>query len=225
MKNFVRIFILYFLFFLFNAMNSTNVLDFADTIYEARYLDLLVPLAWAENLDWQGKDKSARILEPTQDYVIGQGDQLEIVVWRNEQLSRRVVVRPDGRISLPLIQDLQADGLSVLQLQNQIKERLNEHIIDPKVSVIVAAINSYKVSVLGRVVTPGVYPITGNTTIAEAIALAGGFTEWANKRKITVVTQLGGEEVKLIINYKKIASGEDPKQNIVLKRGDIIIVP
>jgi len=225
MKNFVRIFVLYFLFFLFNTMNSTNVLDFADTINEATYVDLFVPLAWAENLDWQGKDKSTHSLELTQDYIIGQGDQLEIVVWRNEQLSRRVVVRPDGRISLPLIQDLQAEGLSVLQLQNQIKERLNEHIIDPKVSVIVAAINSYKVSVLGRVVTPGVYPITGNTTIAEAIALAGGFTEWANKRKITVVTQLGGKEEKLIINYKKIASGEDPKQNIVLKRGDIIIVP
>ena len=206
-------------------MNSTNVLDFAGMSYQARYVDLFVPLAWAEDFDWQAKDQQAHILQPSQDYVIGQGDELEIVVWRNEQLSHQVIVRPDGRISLPLIQDIQAEGLSVLQLQNQITKRLNQHITNPKVSVIVAAINSYKVSVLGRVVTPGVYPITGNTTLAEAIALAGGFTEWANKRKITVVTHLGEKEKKLIINYKKIASGKDPKQNIVLKRGDIIIVP
>ena len=206
-------------------MNSTNVLDFAGMSYQARYVDLFVPLAWAEDFDWQAKDQQAHILQPSQDYVIGKGDELEIVVWRNEQLSHQVIVRPDGRISLPLIQDIQAEGLSVLQLQNQITKRLNQHITNPKVSVIVAAINSYKVSVLGRVVNPGVYPITGNTTLAEAIALAGGFTEWANKRKITVVTHLGEKEKKLIINYKKIASGKDPKQNIVLKRGDIIIVP
>jgi len=225
MKKLVKIFVFFCLFFLFNTMNSTNVLDFAGMSYQARYVDLFVPLAWAEDFDWQAKDQQAHILQPSQDYVIGKGDELEIVVWRNEQLSHQVIVRPDGRISLPLIQDIQAEGLSVLQLQNQITKRLNQHITNPKVSVIVAAINSYKVSVLGRVVTPGVYPITGNTTLAEAIALAGGFTEWANKRKITVVTHLGEKEKKLIINYKKIASGKDPKQNIVLKRGDIIIVP
>ena len=225
MKKLVKIFVFFCLFFLFNTMNSTNVLDFAGMSYQARYVDLFVPLAWAEDFDWQAKDQQAHILQPSQDYVIGKGDELEIVVWRNEQLSHQVIVRPDGRISLPLIQDIQAEGLSVLQLQNQITKRLNQHITNPKVSVIVAAINSYKVSVLGRVVTPGVYPITGNTTLAEAIALAGGFTEWANKRKITVVTHLGEKEKKLIINYKKIATGKDPKQNIVLKRGDIIIVP
>ena len=225
MKKLVKIFVFFCLFFLFSTMNSTNLLHFGGMVYQARYVDLFVPLSWAEDFDWQAKDKQAHILQPPQDYVIGQGDELEIVVWRNEQLSRQLMVRPDGRISLPLIQDIQAEGLSVRQLQNQIRVKLNAHISNPRVSVIVTAINSYRVSVLGRVVNPGVYPITGKTTIAEAIALAGGFTEWANKRKITVVTHLGEKEKKLIVNYNKIASGKDPKQNIVLKRGDIIIVP
>jgi polysaccharide export outer membrane protein len=165
------------------------------------------------------------ILHLSDDYVIGQGDVMEVFVWRNEQLSREVVVRPDGKISLPLLQDIQAEGFTVVQLKNQITHRLHEHLDNPRVSVIVRSIDSYRVSVLGRVRNPGVYPITGRTTLAEAIALAGGFTEWADKGDITVVSNEGGEEKKLIINYKKIASGKDPSQNIILKRGDIIIVP
>ncbi len=91
--------------------------------------------------------------------------------------------------------------------------------------MIVNRINSCKVSVLGKVTSPGVYPITGDTTLIEAIAMAGGFTEWANKRKITVITHQGGKKKKITVNYKKIVSGKDPSQNIILKRGDTIIVP
>lgn len=186
-----------------------------------------LPVCWAQ----QPKKESPVVFkeslrpQPPQDYVVGKGDILEIFVWRNEQISRQLLVRPDGKISLPLLQDIQADGLTVLQLQGEITQRFSEHIEKPKVTVIVVEMGSYKVSVLGRVETPGVYPITGQTTIVEAIALAGGFTEWANKRNITVVTHQNGKEKKVTVNYKKIASGKDPSQNIILKRGDIIIVP
>ena len=124
-----------------------------------------------------------------------------------------------------MIQDVQAEGLTVLWLKNEITRRFSEYLEHPRVTVIVNQINSYRVSVLGRVVRPGVYPITGKTTLVEAISMAGGFTEWANKRKITVITTEGGEKTKIIVNYKKIVSGKDPNQNIVLKRGDTIIVP
>ena len=188
---------------------------------------LIAPLTWAGDSQDTGSSGNVKltILHLSDDYVIGQGDLLEVFVWRNEQLSRDVVVRPDGKISLPLLQDVQAEGFTVVQLRNQITRMLNEHLDNPRVSVIVKAINSYRVSVLGRVRNPGVYPITGNTTLAEAIALAGGFTEWADKGDIAVVTKEGDDEKKLTVNYKKIESGKDPSQNIILKRGDIIIVP
>jgi polysaccharide export outer membrane protein len=188
---------------------------------------VFAPLTWAADAKQENgtTQKKMHILHLSDDYVIGQGDVIEVFVWRNEQLSREVVVRPDGRISLPLLQDIQAEGFTVVQLKNQISRMLNEHLDNPRVSVIIKAIKSYRVSVLGRVQNPGVYPITGRTTLAEAIALAGGFTEWADKGDITVVSNEGGEEKKVVINYKKIASGKDPSQNIILKRGDIIIVP
>ena len=188
---------------------------------------LIAPLTWAGDSQDTGSSGNVKltILHLSDDYVIGQGDLLEVFVWRNEQLSRDVVVRPDGKISLPLLQDIQAEGFTVVQLKNQITRMLNEHLDNPRVSVIIKAIKSYRVSVLGRVQHPGVYPITGNTTLAEAIALAGGFTEWADKGDIAVVTKEGDDEKKLTVNYKKIESGKDPSQNIILKRGDIIIVP
>ena len=187
----------------------------------------LTSLAWAGDSQGEGRggNRKMTILHLADDYVIGQGDVIEVFVWRNDQLSREVVVRPDGKISLPLLQDIQAEGFTVVQLKNQITRLLTEHLDNPRVSVIIKAIKSYRVSVLGRVRNPGVYPITGKTTLAEAIALAGGFTEWADKGDITVVSNEGGEEKKVLINYKKISSGKDPSQNIILKRGDIIIVP
>ena len=133
--------------------------------------------------DWKKEGKAAdERVHLTDDYIIGQGDVLEVFVWRNEQLSRKVVVRPDGKVSLPLIQDLRAAGSTAIQLKSQITRRLDEYIDNPRVSVIVSEIRSYRVSVLGRVSNPGVYPISGNTTLVEAISLAGGFTEWAYKR-------------------------------------------
>ncbi|MBW2058463.1 MAG: polysaccharide biosynthesis/export family protein [Deltaproteobacteria bacterium] len=180
------------------------------------------PSAWSQESRQQPASSAVKL---PRNYVIGQGDVLEVFVWRNEKLSRQVVVRPDGKISLPLIQDVRAEGLTVPWLRNEITRRFSKYLEHPKVTVIVNKINSYKVSVLGRVARPGVYPITGDTTLVEAISMAGGFTEWANKRKITVITHRNGKKEKLVINYKKIVSGKDPSQNIVLKRHDTIIVP
>ncbi|MEW6442920.1 MAG: polysaccharide biosynthesis/export family protein [bacterium] len=159
------------------------------------------------------------------DYVIGIGDELEIFVWRNDQLSRQVTVMPDGRISIPLVQYVQAEGLTVQDLKDRIAEALSPYLENPKVTVIVRATHSCRVSVLGRVVRPGVYPITGSTTLIEAISMAGGLTEWAKKRKITLITQRGGSKESLRVNYNEIVSGEDLSRNFVLKRGDTIVVP
>jgi len=209
MKRHHQIIILALLLFNFNPTSAIDLTNSAN-------------LAWAQS---SRNKPSAPSSETPKNYVIGLGDVLEIFVWRNEQLSRQIVVRPDGKISLPLIQDIRAEGLTVLQLRDEITRRFDEHVNHPRVTIIVSQINSYKVNVLGRVERPGVYPITGNTTLLEAISMAGGFTEWANKRKITVITHQGGEKKKITVNYKKIASGKDPSQNIILKRGDTVIVP
>ena len=217
---------------LFNQLNQSNQLnDFLNKSNQSNQFNPsfnllnklnLINLVFAQETKKRAEAGPIQIFE---SYVIGQGDLLEVFVWRNEQLSREVVVRPDGKISLPLIQDLQAEGLTVLQLKDRITRRLKQYVQNPTVTVIVNQINSYKISVLGKVTTPGVYSITARTTLVEAISMAGGFTEWANKRKITVIRSEGGKKKKLRINYKKIISGKDTSQNIILNRGDTIIVP
>lgn len=176
---------------LVGQFNSVNLIDSVNQFDSINSINLI-------NQTWA---------QPPEDYVIGRADVLEIFVWRNEQLSREVVVRTDGNISLPLLQDIQAEGLTVIQLRDEITRRFIEHLDHPRVTVIVSEMNSCKVSVLGRVTNPGVYPIDGDTKLVEAICMAGGFTEWANKRKITVITHLDGVEEEIIVNYKKIESG------------------
>ena len=209
------------LFLPFNIFHQTNETNQIDQINQTNQTNEINQFVFAQEI----KKPETGPIQIFESYVIGQGDLLEIFVWRNEQLSREVVVRPDGKISLPLIQDVQAEGLRILQLKDQITRRFSEYLEHPKVTVIVKEINSYKVSVLGRVVKPGVYPITGNTTLVEAISMAGGFTEWANRRKITVIRNEGDKKKKFRVNYKKIISGKDPSQNITLERGDTIVVP
>jgi polysaccharide export outer membrane protein len=178
--------------------------------------------AWAESAENLPIDRSVRAPD---NYIIGQGDVLEIFVWRNPELSRQVMVRPDGKISLPLVQDLPAEGFTAMQLREEITKQLKQYVKTPTVTVIVSQINSYKITVLGRVAGPGVYPITTKTTIIEAISMAGGFTEWANRKKITLIREEGGKRRRYQINYKKIESGEDPTQNVTLRRNDTVIVP
>ncbi len=158
-------------------------------------------------------------------YVIGAEDILYIHVWREEALSRTVPVRMDGYISLPLIHEVKAAGLTPLQLKEELIKRLKEFIETPNVSVMVMEANSFKVYVSGQVRNPGVYRLRSETTLLQIIPMAGGFTDWANQKKILVIRREGGKEKRFVINYKKLMQGEELDSNIILKAGDTIIVP
>jgi polysaccharide export outer membrane protein len=158
------------------------------------------------------------------DYIIGPGDVLQVTVWKNETLSRVAPVRPDGKISMPLLHDIQAAGLTTMQLRDKIATALGEYLPNPEVSVSVNEVRSLRISVLGEVQKPGVLELRGKTTILEAIAMAGGFRDFASPSKITVIrTDDGGQTTRIRFNYNRAASGDEP--NLVLRPGDVVIVP
>ncbi len=159
----------------------------------------------------------------SEQYVIGPEDVLQIEVWREKSLSGTVPVRMDGKISLPLIHDVQAAGLTPLQLKENLREKLKEFVDDPQVSVTVADANSFRVYVSGQVKTPGVFKIRSEMTLLQIIPMAGGFTDWANQKKILIIRKEGGGEDRIKVNYKKMVDGKVPA--LVLKPGDTIIVP
>lgn len=163
----------------------------------------------------------------TQDpnYVIGAQDVLDINVWKEVELTRSIPVRPDGKISLPLLNDVQAAGLTPMQLSAQITEGLKKFVTNPQVTVIVSAINSQRIYILGEAARPGAYPLLPGMTVLQALSSAGGFTMFANMKKIYVLRQEGGKQEKFPFNYKDVIHGTRPEQNIVLKAGDQIVVP
>jgi polysaccharide export outer membrane protein len=136
-----------------------------------------------------------------------------------------VTVRIDGKISMPLVDDIQATGITPLQLKEKLTERLKDFVEAPNVTVIVMEANSFKVYVSGQVKSPGVLRLRTETSLAQAISMVGGLTEWANQSKIIVIRKENGKEKRFTINYKKIVQGKDLNSNINLKRGDTIIVP
>lgn len=182
-------------------------------------------IAQQEKEIFEKKQAQSEIKADVSNYIIGPEDVLYIHVWREELLSRTVPVRMDGNISLPLIDEIQAVGLTPLQLKERLVERLKKFIDEPNVSVIVMEANSHKVFVSGQVRNPGVYRLRSETTILQIIPMAGGFTEWANQKKILVIRKEGGKEKRITINYKKIIEGKEGEENLVLKPGDTIIVP
>lgn len=160
------------------------------------------------------------------DYVIGPGDVLQVSVWKNETLSRVIPVRPDGKISMPLLHDIQAAGLTAMQLRDKISTALGEFLPNPEVSVAVTEVHSMRVSVLGEVQKPGVLELRGTTTVLEALAMAGGFRDFASPSKITIIRLDGGGQTQRIrFNYNRAVSNSGDEQNLVLKPGDVIIVP
>jgi len=188
---------------------------------------LVVGVAYAQ----QGKAPSAgikvsgEVAADSEKYVIGTEDVLYIYVWNEEALTRQVPVRSDGKISLPVIDEVHAAGLTPLQLKEKLTLRLKEFIDNPSVSVIVMEANSQKVFVSGEVKNPGAYRLRSETTLLQIIPMAGGFTEWADQKKIVVIRKENEKDRRIIVNYRKIVSGEDMSANIVLKSGDTIIVP
>jgi polysaccharide export outer membrane protein len=159
------------------------------------------------------------------DYVIGPEDVLGVVFWRDTEMTGDVTVRPDGRITLPLIGELRAAGLTSEQLKTQIQTAATKYLTDANVQVIVRQINSRKVYVTGMVTTPGSYPLTGPRTVMQAIALAGGVTEFADSENISILRTENGKTVSFKFNYKDVSKGRKLEQNLLLQPGDTIVVP
>lgn len=160
------------------------------------------------------------------DYVIGPGDLLSINVMNEQEVSGKVPVRPDGMITVPLIGDVQASGLTPDKLQASITKKLTDYVKDPSVTVVVEEMNSRQFNVLGKVQHPGAFPLNKPTRVLDALALAGGFNEFAKKNKVYVLrTNASGNTVRLPFNYKKIAAGEEDNENVQLQAGDTVIVP
>jgi polysaccharide export outer membrane protein len=159
------------------------------------------------------------------NYVIGAQDMLDISVWKEPEVSRVVPVRPDGKISLPLLNDVQAAGLTPGQLAAQITDSLKKYVTNPQVTVIVTTINSQRIYILGEVTRPGAFPLLPSMTVLQALSSAGGFTQFAKEKNIYVLRAEAGKQVKHPFNYKKVVQGTATDQNIVLKAGDQIVVP
>ncbi len=167
-----------------------------------------------------------RDIESTQGaYVIGAGDTLSIQVWREPNLSGNFTVRPDGKITFPLLNDVQAVGLTPLQLKQVIEKGLAKYISTPVVTVVVSSANSKNIFVLGKVNSPGKYPLTGPTTVLQALAEAGGLAEWAKGGDIVILRNENGKQVKIEFNYDDVSRGKHLEQNILLEPGDTIVVP
>ncbi len=159
-------------------------------------------------------------------YVIGANDVLAISVWKEPDISRSVPVRSDGKISLPLVGELTASGQTPLQLEQEITKRLQSYISEPEVTVIVTDSKSQKVNILGMVARPGAYLLTSSTTVLDAIAMAGGFKDFAKQKSIYVLRQApDGTQKRIPFNYKDVIKGKNPEQNIRLQAGDTLVVP
>jgi len=171
------------------------------------------------------KEAQAEVAVDGGQYMIGPEDVLYIHVWKEEALTRTVPVRMDGKISLPLIQEVKAAGLTPLQLKEVLMRKFKEFIENPIVSVTVTEVNSYKVYVIGQVKNPGLQRLRSETTVTQIIVMAGGFTEWANQKKIVVVRKEDGREKRIKVNYKKIMNGGNPGLDVTLKAGDTVIIP
>ena len=158
-------------------------------------------------------------------FVIGDDDLLAINVWKEPDVSRSIPVRSDGRISLPLVGEVQAAGLTPLQLEQEITTRLRSYISEPEVTVMVQQINSQKYNILGEVLKPGAYSLTSGTTVLDAIAAAGGFRDFAKKKSIYVLRGTGGSESRITFNYNDVIKGKHSEENVKLQPRDTIVVP
>jgi polysaccharide export outer membrane protein len=174
--------------------------------------------------DSRGAAVAPRIVESSDAFRIGPEDVLDVQVWKNDELSRVVPVRPDGMISLPLVNDIRAAGLTAVELRQAITQRLAEYVPSPEVSVMVREVHSVKVAVLGAVRMPGHYEVKSAATVLELIARAQGLTEFADRGRIVVLRQNGGETTRIPFNYRKVAEGSE-QDNFYVRPGDIIVVP
>jgi len=169
---------------------------------------------------------SARSGEPGGEYKIGSGDVLEIVTWKEPDFSRdQVLVRTDGFISFPLLNDVQAAGLTPTALKISLESGLKSYVSNPEVTITIVTSGSQRIYILGEVVNTGEYPLAKHLTVLQAFALAGGFTEWASKDEIILMRKEDGKDITIRVDYKDIVKGENIEQNVELRANDTIIVP
>src|ERR1700688_326626 len=179
----------------------------------------------------QGSDATRRDANPTvvpvdEAFVIGADDVLGINVWKEAEVSRTVTVRSDGKISLPLLGELQAQGKTPKQLQEEIRSKLSAFISEPEVTLIIQEVRSHRFNVLGQVQYPGSYVLTSSMTVLDAIALAGGFRDFAKQKAIYVLrSNPDGTQVRLAFNYREVVKGDKVKQNVRLENHDTVVVP
>ena len=159
------------------------------------------------------------------DYVIGADDVLDVSVWKEQELTRTLQVRPDGKISMPLLGDVQAAGLTPGQLAQSVSEKLKKYLTAPQVTVILTQINSQRVYVIGEVTRPGAYPVLPGMTILQAISSAGGLTQFANGKKIFLMREENHAQTKHPFSYKDVLDGRKAEENLAVKAGDTIVVP
>ncbi len=190
--------------------------------------------AWTQQTPKDGatvKTASATNSVPTPDavqpgYIIGPEDVLHINVWKEADFSAATIpVRPDGKISLPLIDDVRAAGLTPMELGALITQRLKQYVTEPRVTVTVASVNSQRIYIVGQVGRAGQFPLLSDMTVLQALSTAGGLTPFAAAKKIYILRQEKGKQVKLPFNYKDVIKGRSQEQNIVLRSGDTIVVP
>jgi polysaccharide export outer membrane protein len=197
-------------------------------------LGVMAVSMWAQDAPDAGAGKTQKTSAPEiqsgnpnvpADYIIGADDTLRVTVWKEPDMSVTLPVRPDGKISIPLLDDVQAAGMSPMQLATSIKDKLKKYIADPRVTVVVTAMTSQRIYVLGEVVHSGPMPLLPHMTVLQALSTAG-FTQFANLKAIYLLrVQEGGQQTKLPFNYKDAIKGRGTQQNIVLKPGDTIVVP
>ena len=177
--------------------------------------------------DKTASDKATNAVSTSQagpEYVIGPEDALHIAVWKETDLTASLPVRPDGKISLPLLDDVQAAGLTPKQLADSITEKLKKYLADPRVTVVVTQINSKRIYLVGEVMHVGATPMLPNMTVLQALSSAG-LNQFANTKRIYVLRTANGKQQKLPVNYRKLVKGEQIEQNYLLQPGDTIVVP
>lgn len=168
---------------------------------------------------------AAAVVTPPPGYVIGAEDVLTVAFWRDREMSGDVIVRPDGKISLPLINEIEAAGLTPDELRVKLMDAAKRFLEDPNATVVVKAINSRKVFITGEVAKPGAYQLQGPTSVIQLIAMAGGLHEYADSSNIVVIRKENGRETSFRVNYKDVTKRKNLKQNIELRPGDTVIVP
>jgi polysaccharide export outer membrane protein len=162
---------------------------------------------------------------PAASYIIGPDDVLSVLFWRDKDMSYDVVVRPDGKISLPLVNDIQAGGLTPSQLRDNVNTIARRFVEEPSVTVVVKQINSRKLFITGQVEKPGPYPMGGPTTVLQLISMAGGLKEFTDGKKILIMRTKDGKQTGRMFNYREVTSGKHLEQNIELQPGDTVVVP